>query len=103
MQERLALEHGSELVADTAEQLLDRGAVTEESDGHLEAAGRDVTLSREDVVGDPLDEVRAVLVLHVLHLLLDLLHGDTTPEDGSNLIINVKYGMSWKIRSRDSR
>ena len=85
MQERLALEHGGELVADTLEQLLDGRGVAEEGDGHAQAAGRDVTLRREDVVRDPLDEVGGVLVLDVLHLLLNLLHGDLATEHGSNL------------------
>ena len=84
MQERLALEHRSELVAHTAEQLLDRSAVAEEGDSHLQAARRDVALRRQDVVRDPLDEVSRVLVLDVLHLLLDLLHADFTTEDGSD-------------------
>ena len=81
MQESLTFEHGSELVADTLEELLDRGRVSEERDGHLEVTRRDVTLRGKDVVRDPLDEVRRVLVLDVLHLLLDLLHGDLATED----------------------
>lgn len=85
MQERLALEHGGELVADALEQLLDGRRVAEEGDGHAQAAGRDVTLRREDVVRDPLDEVGRVLVLDVLHLLLNLLHRDLATEHGGNL------------------
>lgn len=84
MQEGLPLEHGGELVADTPEELLDGGGVTQESDGHLETTGRDVTLRGKHVVGDPLDEVCRVLVLDVLHLLLDLLHGDLATEDSGN-------------------
>ena len=84
MQEGLALEHGRELVADTLEELLDGGRVSEESNSHLGCPWRNVTLSGEDVVGDPLDEVRRVLVLNVLHLLLDLLHGDAATEDSSD-------------------
>lgn len=74
MQESLAPEHGSELLTDTLEQLLDGGRVSDESRRHLEAAGRDRAESGLDVVGDPLDEVRRVLVLDVAHLVLDLLH-----------------------------
>jgi len=84
MQEGLALEHGSELVTDTLEELLDSSRVSEESDSHLEATRRNVALSGEDVVGDPLDEVGRVLVLDVLHLLLDILHGDLATEDGGH-------------------
>ena len=42
--------------------LLDRRAVAEEGDRHLEALRRDVADGRLDVVRDPLDEVAAVLV-----------------------------------------
>src|SRR4051812_29309956 len=55
MQESLAPEHGSELVTDTLEQLLDGGRVTDEGGGHLEAAGRDGAEGGLDVVGDPLN------------------------------------------------
>ena len=84
MQESLTFEHGSELVADTLEELLDGSRVTEERNGHLETARRNVTLRGEDVVGNPLDEVSRVLVLDVLHLLLDLLHRDLATEDSRN-------------------
>lgn len=87
MQESLALEHGRELVADTLEQLLDRCRVAEERDRHLVATGRNVALCRQHVVRDPLHEVRRVLVLHVLHLLLNLLHRDLATEDGSDLVL----------------
>lgn len=82
MQESLAPEHGSELVADTLEQLLDGGGVTDEGGGHPEAAGRNRAEGGLDVVGDPLNEVRRVLVLDVAHLVLDLLHGDLATEVG---------------------
>ena len=85
MQEGLSPEHGSELVADTLEELLDGGRVAEEGDSHLLAAGGNVTLRGEDVVRDPLDKVGRVLVLDVLHLLLNFLHGDLATEDGGNL------------------
>lgn len=85
MQECLTLEHGTELVVDTLEELLDGGGVTQEGNSHLQAPWWDVTLRGEDVVGDPLDEVCGVLALDVLHLLLDFLHGDLATEDGGNL------------------
>ena len=84
MQESLAPEHGRELLADALEELLDGGAVADEGGGHLETAGRDVANSSLDVVGDPLHEVRAVLVLHVQHLLVDLLHGHAAAEHGGH-------------------
>lgn len=85
MQERLPLEHGRELVADTLEELLNGGRVTEEGNSHLETPGRNVTLSGEDIVGNPLHEVCRVLVLNVLHLLLNLLHRHLSTEDSGNL------------------
>jgi hypothetical protein len=78
MQEGLSSEHGSELVTNTLEELLDRGGVTDEGGGHLETTGRDGAESGLDVVRNPLDEVRVVLVLNVAHLVLDFLHGDLT-------------------------
>ena len=53
---------------------LDGGGVPDEGGGHLEAPGRDVTDRCLDVVGDPLHEVRTVLVLDVEHLLVHLIH-----------------------------
>ncbi len=84
MQEGLATEHGSELVGDALEQLLDGGGVADERGGHLQAARRNVADGGLDVVWDPLDEVGRVLVLDVHHLLVDLLHGHAAAEDGSD-------------------
>lgn len=74
MQKGLASEHGRELVAHALEELLDRGRVPDKGRRHLEAARRDRAQRRLDVVGDPFDKVRRVLVLDVAHLILDLLH-----------------------------
>lgn len=82
MQESLAPEHSSELITDTLEELLDGGRVTNEGSRHLEATGRNGAEGGLDVVGDPFNEVGRVLVLDVAHLVLDLLHGDLTTEDG---------------------
>lgn len=79
------LEHGTELVGNTLEELLDGGRVTNEGDGHFETSGRDVALSGEDVVGNPLDEVGGVFVLDDLHLLLNLLHRDLATEYSGDL------------------
>ena len=46
--------------------------LTDESGGHLESSGRDVADGSLNVVRDPLDEVAAVLVLDVQHLLIHL-------------------------------
>ena len=48
--------------------------VSNEGRRHLESPGRDVADRSLDVVRDPLNEVRAVLVLDVQHLLIDFLH-----------------------------
>merc|ERR1719230_709865 len=82
VQERLATEHASELLGDTFPQLLDGSGVTNEDGGHLQALWWDVANGGLDVVRDPLDEVRGVLVLDVEHLLVDLLGGHTATEEG---------------------
>merc|ERR1719421_2119309 len=67
-------------IAHTLEHLLDGSAVTHEGSGHLQTLGRDIAHASLDVVGDPLHEVGAVLVLHVEHLLVDLLGRHTATE-----------------------
>ncbi|KFW92862.1 hypothetical protein N336_05357, partial [Phalacrocorax carbo] len=95
VQERLAPEHGRELLRDPLEELpLDGRAVADEGDGHLQTPGRDVAHGRLHVVGDPLDEVRAVLVLHVEHLLVHLLHGHAAPEDGGHRQVATVAGVA---------
>lgn len=100
MQESLPLEHGSELITDTLEELLNGGRVTQESNCHLRCPRRNVTLSSQDIVGDPFYEVGRVLVLNILHLLLNLLHRDAATEDSGNLFPKVTVSeerliMSW--------
>lgn len=97
MQESLPPEHGRELVANSLEELLDAGRISDEGNRHLETTGRDITVSRLDVVGDPLDEVGRVLGLDVLHLLLDLLHRDLASEVGSNLRRNARHKLSRSV------
>ena len=84
VKEGLATEHGSKLLADALEELLDGGGVADEGGGHLEPSWRDVAHGGLDVVGDPFDKVGAVLVLHVQHLLVDFLHGHAATEHGSD-------------------
>ena len=80
MEESLPSEHGCELLRDSLEKLLDGGGVTDEGGGHLETSGRNVANSDLDIVGDPLDEVAAVLVLDIEHLFVHLLHGHPSSE-----------------------
>ena len=81
------------MATETLEELLDGGRVTQEGDGHLQSPRRNITLSSEDVIRDPLDEVGRVLVLYVLHLFFDFLHGDLTTEHGSNGKISSVSGI----------
>merc|ERR1719181_2031516 len=80
VQESLAPEHSSELLGHALEHLLDGGGVANEGGTHLEALGGNVANGRLDVVGDPLDEVRGVLVLHINHLLVNLFGGHAASE-----------------------
>merc|ERR1719191_392411 len=73
VKESLAPEHSSELLGHALEHLLDGGGVANEGGTHLQALGWDITHGRFDVIGDPLDKVGRVLVLHVDHLLINLL------------------------------
>merc|ERR1711976_20280 len=84
MQESLTPEHSSELFRDTFEELLDGGGVADESSSHLKTTGRNVTDSSLDIVGDPLNKVRAVLILDVQHLFINFLHGHTASEHSSD-------------------
>lgn len=83
VEESLAPEHRCELLRNTLEHLLDTGAVSNECGRHLESLGRNVTNRRLDVVRNPFDEVAAVLVLDVEHLLVDFLGGHATTEHDS--------------------
>merc|ERR1719424_2314277 len=92
MEESLSSEHGSELLTNSLEHLLDGGGVTEEGNGHLESLWWDIANSRLDVVWDPLDEVRRVLVLDVKHLLVNLLGGHSSSEHGGGGKVST---VSW--------
>ena len=93
MKEGLSAEHSGELLSDSLEHLLDGGGVSEEGDGHLETLGGDIADGRLDVVGDPLDEVRGVLVLDVEHLLVDLLGGHAASEDSGGGEVTTVTGV----------
>merc|ERR550537_477079 len=93
VEESLAPEHSSELLGHTLEHLLDGGGVANESGTHLQALGGDVAHGRLDVVGDPLDEVRGVLVLHVDHLLINLFGGHAAAEHASSSQVATVTGI----------
>jgi len=93
MKESLPPEHSGELFSDTLEHFLDGSGVTNEGDRHLEALGGDIADSGFDVVGDPLNEVRGVLVLDIEHLLIDLFGGHTATEHGGGGKISTVSGV----------
>jgi len=95
MEEGLSSEHGGELLTNSLEHLLDGGGVTKEGNSHLESLWWDIANSRLDVVWNPLNEVRGVLVLDVEHLLVNLLGGHSTSEHGGGGEIST---VSW-VRS----
>ena len=80
MKESLSSKHSRKLFRNTLKNLLNGSCVSNECGGHLEAPWWDVTDSSLDIVGDPLDEVAAVLVLDVQHLLVHL-HTEGDGED----------------------
>merc|ERR1711997_796048 len=84
MQESLATEHSSELLRNALEQLLDGGRVTNESGSHFQTTRRDVTNSSLDIVGDPFNKVRTVLVLDIKHLFINFFHGHAASENSSH-------------------
>jgi hypothetical protein len=59
-------------------------AVADEGCRHFQTTRWNVADGGLHVVRDPFDEVRAVLVLDVEHLLVDLLHGHATTEDSGD-------------------
>jgi len=95
MEESLSSEHGGELFSNSLEHLLDGGGVTEEGNSHLESLWWDIANSGFDVVWDPFDEVRRVLVLDVEHLLVNFFGGHSSSEHGGGGKIS---SVSW-VRS----
>jgi len=94
VEESLSSEHGSELFSDSLEHLLDSGGVTQEGHGHLESFGGDVTNGGFDVVGDPFDEIRRILILDVQHLFINFLSGHSSSEKGGGGEVTTMSGVS---------
>ena len=92
MEEGLSSEHSSELLTDSLEHFLDGGGVTKEGNSHLESLWWDIANSGLDVVWNPFNEVRRVLVLDVEHLLVNLLGGHSSSEHGGGGKIS---SVSW--------
>ena len=76
VKEGLPAEHDRELLGYALPSFLNSGGVTNEGGGHFKTLGWYVTDGGLDVVGDPFDEVRRVLVHYVEHLLIYLLLKD---------------------------
>ena len=53
MQESFSSKHDAKLVGHSLEELLDAGAVSNKSDGHLEATRRNIAMSGLNVVWNP--------------------------------------------------
>jgi hypothetical protein len=96
MQKCLPLEHGSELVTDTLEELLNSCRVIQEGNRHLKAAGRNVTLDGEY---DLFREIDEIFVLDVLHLFFDIPNGNgklQRPSKWINIIIEYNVIMTYR-------
>ena len=94
VEEGLATEHCRELLRNALKKLLDGGAVADEGGSHFKTTWWDIAHGCLHVVRDPFDEVAAVLVLHVEDLLVHLLHGHTTTEDGGHSKIAAMAGVA---------
>mmetsp|Transcript_9909 Transcript_9909/g.24689 ORF Transcript_9909/g.24689 Transcript_9909/m.24689 type:complete len:545 (-) Transcript_9909:49-1683(-) len=84
VQEGLPPEHDAELVGNSSEDVLHGSRVADEGGREIRLwdLGRDVANRGLDVVWNPLDEVSGVLVLHLEHLILDILGRHLAPEEG---------------------
>lgn len=94
MQESLSSKHSSELFSDSLKHFLDGGRVTNEGDSHLKTLGGNIANGRLDVVGNPFNEVRRVLILDVEHLFIDFFGGHSSSEKGRSSQISSVSGIS---------
>jgi len=92
VQESLSSEHSGELFADSLEELLDGGGVTNEGGAHFKSSWWDIANGGLHVVRDPFNKVTGVLVLGVEHLFVDFLHGHSSSEHGGDSQVST---VSW--------
>jgi len=94
VEESFSSEHSSELFSDSLEHFLDSSGVTQESDGHLQTFRGDITNGGFDVIGDPFNEIRRVLVLDIQHLFIDFFGGHSSSEKSGGSQISTVSGVS---------
>jgi len=94
MKESFAAEHGSELLRDALEHLLNSGGVADEGGRHLQTLRGNVTDRGLYIVRDPLDEVRGVLVLDIEELLVNLFGRHASAEQGRRREVAAVTGVS---------
>ena len=82
MEESLSSEHGGELFRNSFEEFLNGSRVSNESGRHFESSWWDITYGGLDVIWDPLNEIRTILILDVEHLFVNFLHRHTSSEHG---------------------
>lgn len=73
---------------------MNSSGVTNESNSHLKTLGGDIANGRLDVVGNPFNEVRRVLVLDVKHLLINFLGRHSSSEESRGGKISSVSGIS---------
>jgi hypothetical protein len=81
------------LFSDSLEHFLDSGGVTDESNSHLQTLGGNITDGGLDVVGDPFNEVRGVLVLDVEHLFINFFGGHSSSEHSGSSEVSTVSGV----------
>jgi len=93
MEEGLSSEHSSELFTDSLEHFLNSSGVSEEGHSHLKSLGWDIAHWWLNVVGDPLNEIRWVLVLYIEHLLINFFGWHSSSEESWSSQISSMSGV----------
>ena len=81
MEESLSSKHSCELFSDSLEHLLDGSWVSNKCNGHLKSLWWDITNGWFDVIGDPFNKVRRVLILDIEHLFVDFFGWHSSSEE----------------------
>merc|ERR1712003_28539 len=83
MQEGLASEHRGKVFCHALEHFLDGCRITQKSDCHLQALGRNVAYRCFNVVGNPFNEIGGIFILNVQQLLVNFLCRHAAAEQSS--------------------